>query len=147
MRQISNVFFEIFFNPSKGIRETVSKRSLDSNIHDKRYGLCLTQKRKCITTNAKEGHQKLVIFQRYRINCESCMTLLCLKAFLTHGTFIFRGGRVFFVGNGKGLRIKSRNEKYPNTIFNFSTNQILFESHLRKRMIIHDEERIICKKL
>lgn len=46
----------------KGIRETVSKRSLDSNVHDKRYGLCLTQKRKCITTNAKEGHQKLVIF-------------------------------------------------------------------------------------
>lgn len=88
-----------------GIRETVSKRSLDSNVHDKRYGLCLTQKRKCITTNTKEGHQKLVIFYRYRINCESCMTLLCLKAFLTHGTFIFRGGGGV-VGNGKGLRIK-----------------------------------------
>lgn len=29
----------------------------------------------------------------------------------------FGGGGV--VGNGKGLRIKSRNEKYPNTIFNF----------------------------
>lgn len=104
MRQISNVFFEIFFNPSKGIRETVSKRSLDSNVHDKRYGLCLTQKRKCITTNAKEGHQKLMIFYRYRINCESCMTLLCLKAFLTHGTFIFRGGEGVFCGKWKGVK-------------------------------------------